>query len=400
MKVSRRIRCVGSCIVLFAFCSSSPALIIRGFDPDNQTPHARSWGVPSAGTIENGSFPYGASKYRASMWPALDPKVAAADQHWHRQVALVSPVHFVTATHYPIPVGWKMSHFDQKGTVRQRVIASLKPVLSASGKSTDLSIGTLDGPVDNKGYPVLTLPKQADYIGKSLLVFGTVSLSGTGKLSGFETAPAPAFANTVFSNFTYDETAGGASDCKFNSGDSGSPTFVLEGENPLLIGTHSDVITKGRISVNYDTFVPAYLDQLDAEMSKSGYNIRRHPQEAATLTLGHGPPTGAPDKDGPGSLSLEVRNSGPGIARNLELRMVCTRPPDSIAGSGWVAEKQTNGDWLCRRGSLANGNSASVKLTWRSLPGSAGVQVRSLLSHDAAPVPAVKTSTLPVNAGR
>jgi hypothetical protein len=397
MKSFPGIHSVGSGIVLFAICSSSPALTIRGFDPDNQTPHARSWGVPSAGTIENGSYPYGASKHRASIWPALNPKVADADQHWHRQVAMVSPVHFVTATHYPIPVGWKMSYFDQKGSVQQRAIASLKPVLSASGKSTDLSIGTLDGPVDNKGYPVLTLPKQADYIGKSLLVFGTVSLSGTGKLSGFETAPDPAFANTIFSNFIYHETTGGASDCKFNSGDSGSPTFVLEGENPLLIGTHSDRITQGKISVNYDTFVPAYLGQLDAAMSKSGYNIRRHPVEATTLTLDHGPSTVALAKAEPASLSLEVRNPGPGVARNLELRIVCGSSPDSISGAEWVAEKQSNGEWLCRRGSLANGNSTSIKLTWKSLPGTVGVKVQSFLSHDAASVPAAKTSTLTIS---
>jgi hypothetical protein len=374
------------CSLLLVTLNGAEALIIRGYDPDAQTPFARSWGVPFQ-AVENGSFPHDASKFRDIMWPAHDPAVAVGDQQWHRQLALVSPLHFVTATHYPIPVGWKMNYFDSAGNVQQRTMLALEPILNAAGQSTDLSIGTLSSPVEGHGFPVLNLPNQSDYIGKPLLVFGTVSLAGTGTIHGFGAPSEPKLSHTVCAYFNYLEDGSGDSDCKFNSGDSGSPSFVMEAGRPALIGIHTDAATSGNKTINYDTFIPAYLEQLDTVMAASGYNIRRFHAEPASLSVSSLTTSVPLRHQKPATISIPVQNTGKGIARNLNVRIKCSNPPDSISGNGWVCEKKTSGEWICRRGQLGRGEVSPLTLNWRSLPDAAKLAIQTSLSHDASSLP-------------
>lgn len=370
------------CLMLLLATNGAEALIIRGYDPNEQTPFARSWGVPFQ-AVENGSFPHDASKFRDIMWPAHDPSVAVGDQQWHRQLALVSPLHFVTANHYPIPLGWKMEYFDGAGKVQQRTMVALQPILNAAGKSTDLSIGTLSAPVESQGFPILNLPNPSDYVGKPLLVFGTVSLAGTGKLHGFGVPSEPKFSHTVCAYFEYLENGSGASDCKFNSGDSGSPSFVMVAGRPALVGVHTDANTAGNKTTNYDTFVPAYLEQLDAVMAASGYNIRRFHAEPASLSVASLTKSAPLLHQKPGILSVPIQNTGKGIARNLKIRIKCSTPPDSVSGSGWICEKKTSAEWICRRGQLGSGDKSPLTLEWRMIPAAAKLAIHTALSHDA-----------------
>ena len=381
-------------LMLFMATNRAEALIIRGYDPNEQTPFARSWGVPFQ-AVENGSFPHGASKFRDVMWPAHDPSVAVGDQQWHRQLALVSPLHFVTATHYPIPLGWKMDYFDAAGKVQQRTMVALQPILNAAGKSTDLSIGTLDSPVESQGFAVLNLPSQTDYMGKPLLVFGTVSLAGTGTIEGFGSPSDSQLKDTVCAYFNYLENGKGASDCKFNSGDSGSPSFVMEAGRPALVGVHADIHTVGNKTINYDTFVPAYLEQLDAVMAAKGYNIRRFHAEPASVSLPSITMSAPLRRQKPGVISIPVQNTGKGIARNLKILIKCSHSPDTVSGGGWVCENVASGEWICRRGQLGEGAKSPLTLEWWMIP-AAKLAIHTSLSHDATSAPSDRNDTLAI----
>ena len=155
-----------------------------------------------------------------------------------------------------------------------------------------------------------------------MLVCGTLVNAGRMKIDGFTTLTNdPGFDTTRFAYFDYHRTSGTPRDCNYQSGDSGSPAFIMIDGRPVLVGTASgqDPLPRG-ISRNYINYIPASLSELDSRMEKRGYHVRRHEPPAATIAL-TATPAGPLHPKSPGSIRLETRNTGKEDAHNLALTL-------------------------------------------------------------------------------
>lgn len=344
---------------------------------------------------ENPNFPIPIASLRGIGWPEQ------STGEWHRQMAMISPVHFVYANHYTVSNTWRLSFELADGTLLNRQILSTQTVKNAKGEDTDLLLGTLQEPVSQAAtgiapFPVANLGADANYLGLRSWVFGKVAIAGRGTFSGFGTLSADGFSHNRFIYFDYKNASGAADDCYFESGDSGSPTFIVENGQPALVGTHSyeDSIAAGHRS--YDTFIPDQLPQLDALMEGQGYHVKRLHPAATALNLSAAPV--APLQTGQtGSVTLATANSGAADAHNLSLSLTFSRPPATLAGAGWICEQGSpSGTWLCRRGGMLQSGTAPLTATWTD-PGEGGsITITGSLSRDGG-TPVALTASLPVS---
>ena len=78
-------------------------------------------------------------------------------------------------------------------------------------------------------------------------------------------------------------------------GDSSSPSFAFVGGNLALLGIHSAINGAPPPQQTYDTFVPAYVADINAVLQVSGYSLNYYTAvpEPAALPLGLGLAAGA-----------------------------------------------------------------------------------------------------------
>lgn len=207
----------------------------------------------------------------------------------NRWVTMISPIHFLSAEHFE-PTGdvTFYEENDLSGTSHTYQIASGKQI-----GTSDLWLGTLATSVHSTiaYYPVLELDSAASYIGRELYNYGagkdTEQRVGRNVIEdivkGVSTDPAD--GNTgVAMLFDFDNndviTVGG-DETYLQSGDSGAPSFTVWNNGLALLGIHW--FNSGTAGVDSgDTFVPAYLDDLNANMT--GYSVTVVP-EPATMAL-------------------------------------------------------------------------------------------------------------------
>ncbi|MDB6079219.1 MAG: hypothetical protein JWO82_2966 [Akkermansiaceae bacterium] len=386
--------------------SLSPLLLVAALTPCARAVVIRTGTADFTNTVrlawmpdrheENPGFPIPIASLRGIGWPEQ------STGEWHRQMAMISPLHFVYANHYTVSNTWRLSFELADGTLLNQQILNTQTVKNAQGQDTDLLLGTLQAPVSLAAtgiapFPVANLGSDANYLGQRAWVFGKVATAGRGTFAGFGTLTADGFNHTRFIYFDYKNASGAADDCYFESGDSGSPTFIVESGQPALIGTHSyeNEITGGHRS--YDTFIPDYLTQLDAMMDAQGYHVKRLHPAATTLNLSAAP--AAPLQTGQArSVLFTIDNAGSADAHNLTLTLTFSVPPATLSGSGWICEQgDTAGAWLCRRGGVPQAGTAPLTASWSDPGDSGSISVNGSLGWDGGNAVTL-AATLPVSA--
>ncbi len=341
----------------------------------------------------NPTFSPSAALFLGVGWPAHPTD-------WTRQMALVSPRHFVYATHYPLGAGWRIAFLGTDGKQHTYKLKSQVPIINDQGQTTDLLLCTLTTSVPtNLGitpFPVLNLSSEADYMGQSMIVCGSFVHAGRMPLNGFtQLTNDPGFDTTRFGYFDYNLTAGGQNDCNYQGGDSGSPTFMMVNGKPALIATASgqDQLPNN-ISRNYLNFLPHYLSELDTLMEEEGYHIKRFYPASTTLTTvisAHGPL----QRMAPGSITLTTRNSPAAMAHNITLELTFSIAPSALSGKGWICQELSPVVWSCRRGGLATDAHSTLTASWNSLPNVNNVQIATVVSYEGS-TPKTINSTFPI----
>ena len=306
---------------------------------------------------------------------------------WFRHMALISPKHFVYATHYPIPQGIAIRFLGADGVYQIRVVSETAPVLNPTGQATDLMLGTLSQPVDVAAgvepFQVLNLPTENDYLGLELLIFGKAARVGSMEIDGFATlVNDPGFDTTRFAYFDYDPAHAAPGDCRYEGGDSGCPVVIMQADVPTLVGTNSGLNPLGGQQVrNYCNFIPSYLDPLDAMMEADGYHVRRFFSEATTLgsTVSS---TVELRRSVPGSITITTQNLGLAEAHNFVASLTFTSPPTEISGSGWICDEMAPAVWSCRFAGLQGGTNSHLTASWDQLPDEASVGITGDLEFD------------------
>jgi hypothetical protein len=213
---------------------------------------------------------------------------------------MISPDYFVSATHWH-PSGGDVLKFyegnDLSGPSHQFTVASWGYQVTVDGVGSDLWLGRLTTPIPAgdqiASYPVLGLPSDADYVGRIIYVNGKPNRVGQNIIDRITTAqepdpPAAPYKYTVTMEYNYDTVDGlGADECYLIGGDSGGPSFVDANGRLALVGIHYyNGGTPGPVDIGLisgDSFVPYYVDQLDANMG--GERVAVVAPEPSTLVL-------------------------------------------------------------------------------------------------------------------
>lgn len=369
-------------------------LFVRGY---NATDHTRFTGFAGA-PVMNPGFLYDATKFTGTGW-----FVSGA----HRQCALVSPRHFVWATHYHLPgdpindvLLQTIRFVGSDGIVVSRTVSAFTPIDDGSGDDTDLVLVTLSAaaPPTVKPFPWLNLGTEDAYLNQELVVFGFNARAGRGSLQSFLTDDLDAAGpqgETRFYSFEYDPASGGDDDCYLEGGDSGSPTFAMVSGQPALVGTHSTVSTPDPTIFNYDTFVPHYIAELDLLLAPSGHRMMPALFTPTTLAISPGTPSPATlRRSNPGQISFQVSNTGAELTGNLSVTVSFPvgQQPSSLSAPGWVAESLGSGSWNLRTATLAAASDLTFTASWTDLPDLASIAPSISADSDTAAAVAVNPS--------
>ncbi len=343
-------------------CAPCLAMEIREYQPER---HDRFTGAP-AGHAWNETAWFDSRQYSGVGWAATEPVV--------RQFALVSPVHVVCAAHFLPAIGSTIRFLGQAGNTVERTVAASEVVVNGDVGNTDLALATLSAPISaTEGvtpFPYLNLPEEADYQGSALVVFGKTLRAGRGTVSSFGNFSQGSIGKTRVMRFSYRKDSGFPDDGYLVTGDSGSPTFALVGESPALLGIHTAVEETALMRVNLDTFVPAYISDLNSFMAPAGYQMT--PAYLSSVELAASVVT-EPSRlwqAEAGSCQFDLENVSSADAGNvgLTIQFMEGQEPDSFEAAGWVLEGGGVRTWTFRRADLPSGASASVTAIWEFLP--------------------------------
>jgi len=256
----------GLTLGLFLCTTTAWGLVVRSYDPGR---HDRfSSGYPDSPVVNtNGYVDY--YDFSGVGWHDANPA---------RSLTLISPRHFVGATHFPPGVGATITFHARDAQLREYTVAAQHVLTNAAGQNVDLFVGELETavtPCDHISfYPVLDLPSEADYQGEPIILYGRSARAGSGTIGDFEDFPGEGSIGTTRTcRIHYMNAAGDGDDCHVESGDSGSPTFAMRDGTLFVVGTHSSVSSEPAVTISSDTFVPHYADQIRAILLADGYPL-------------------------------------------------------------------------------------------------------------------------------
>ncbi len=359
-------------------------LIVRGY---NATDHDRFTGFKE-NPVMNPGFIYDASKYTGVGYIT-----SGGDG---RQYTLVTPRHVLCTTHnkptpFPDPLYNQLSFVDTGGTVITRTFVAVTVISHPMTGTSDLTLCTLDAPLPStvSTFPYLNLANETAYLGQEIMVHGFFAKGGRSSIAGFDVVfGGGLFDQSRLFRFDYDTVSGGPNDCHFVVGDSGSPSFVMVAGQPALVGVHTTVITIGTTIFNYDTFVPHYVAQVDAQLQSSGYRLA--PVNFTATTLGIPAASASPGtlrRSHPGQIDFSVDNTGAELTGNVAVTVTfpVSQQPSSLSAPGWVVESGGSGIWNLRAATLAGGASLAFTATWTALPDLPSVNPVITADSDTAP---------------
>ncbi|MCW1913230.1 hypothetical protein OJ996_06590 [Luteolibacter sp. GHJ8] len=383
-------------LLLPALTPPGHALDIRAY---NSALHDRFTGYPFS-TVMNPAFLYDASKFTGVGWNGSEA---------YKQFALISPQHFVCASHPGAPpaIGHNLRFIDSNGNLVQRQITALASIPADDLGNTDLMVGTLAAAVPSsvvKPLAWLNLPTEGDYAGHDLVVFGyglvpgvvvraghgTIEDFGNGDVDGSGTS----YGTTRLMRFIYEGSGTDPNDAHFIGGDSGSPTFVMQGGQPALVGIHYGVNPVGSDFHNYDTFIPPHVPKVDLLLSGSGYRMRPAIFTPTTLALTSGSTPANLQSGASGSVNLTVGNTGAETTGNLTVTVSfpLSLAPSSITSAGCVVESVSTGVWQVRKAVVAAAENVVITAAWPSVPNTSELTATVAVESDTT-----TTSTHPLS---
>ena len=237
------------------------AEVILGDDPHSPTStYFRFTGgfpVPPSSTDNDASFYLPTLDFSGVGWklPGVTGSLA-----WN--VTMIDSVHFVGAWH--VEVGGDLSvgdtiNFRPAGTssLVTRTVANLQNVPNPDGSTSDVLLGTLSQPLLSTdgiaSYPItpVATTQQVMYVYGRQSEVGRNNVSGTQAGIAFPIDSNPAHNETLNALlYDYDQPNGnpdglpstvGNDESHLETGDSGSPSFVMVGGQLQLVGTHAAV---------------------------------------------------------------------------------------------------------------------------------------------------------------
>jgi hypothetical protein len=203
---------------------------------------------------------------------------------------MISPTYFLTAAHFPVYGGETLTFYennDPSGPSHQYTVESWSYLTTYNGLPSDLRLGKLTEAIpesDNIAYyPILSLPSEDDYVGQMIYVNGKPNRIGRNNIDGLTTVQELNLSKvptkeTVAMQYDYNTVDGlGADECYLIAYDSGGPSFVDVNGQLALVGIHyynEGTPLPGESSlVSGDSFVPYYIDQLNAHMGSESVSV-------------------------------------------------------------------------------------------------------------------------------
>ncbi len=275
---------------VFAVGFQAEALIVNGYDPavhDRFIP-----GTYSSNPVSNPNFFAASYDWSGVGWETWAPS---------RSVAMISPLHFVGANHWRIPVGNSVTFYNQLGDLKSYTVEGYSTFdeewTNDEGESwintPDLTVGRLSGVISEMDkishYKVLDASDYSTewcdarwYEGKEVYAYGTSARAGTNVIDFLQNVctsmAGPLKPINLTTTAVYDTHATGDyyGEAGGQGGDSGSPSFIPYNGELTLMGTHFAISgdTSGTWRT-YDSAIPGYLDNIDAAMISYGYKVER-----------------------------------------------------------------------------------------------------------------------------
>lgn len=360
---------------LGVFAAPLQALQLRGYQA---AVHDRFTGFPSA-PVMNPGFLHGAERFTGVGWYVPDTR---------RQFTLVTPRHFLCATHFLPVVGEAVRFVDSTGAVIERTVVAVIPVPNDTSGNSDISVGKLDAdlPPTVTPLPWLNLAEEDAALGARIMAFGRFARGGNGVLAGLETLDETGISDTRCLYFIYRNASGDADDCWFEAGDSGSPCFATVNGMPALVGTNSAVGTDTGIVANFSAFVPHYASKIDAILAVDGAAMTPVFPSAAGLVTDVEPSPQPLRQLAAGSAVFTVRNPGSAAAGSISAVVTfgASAVPDNLDAPGWTVSGG-GGSWTLERASLAPGGEVAFTVFWDIVPEVDDLSCSIGLTSDASP---------------
>ena len=157
---------------------------------------------------------------------------------WQRRQAgtAITPRHVVFAAHYPVKTGVTITFHDRAGNPHQRTLTeriSLRKNSIEEGRS-DITVVLLDSPLPPSIKPFRLLPPRTDY---EYTLPETPVIVTEQKRRAFIHKVSRPYRNII--SFRKNESFSESLYKNLIKGDSGHPSFILVGGEPVLIETHS-----------------------------------------------------------------------------------------------------------------------------------------------------------------
>lgn len=258
--VSRIWKTTVACLI--AAATTAQALIIVDYDPATNDRFASGYPLSP---VANVSASFLGSGYDLSG-------VGWNPGNTSQSFAMISDEYFVYSTHYS-PGSTISFHSPTQNAVVTYNVDATTFHFTYDGQISDFAIGRLTSainPADGiASYAILDLADVESYLGLPTLLYGH---GANGPRLGANVIDAYADYNFPNGGTTSDSYGIGHSyvssqpgESKFESGDSGSPTFVPWNGSLALLGTHSVIGTLGDVEYSIDNFIPIYLDQMTTQ---------------------------------------------------------------------------------------------------------------------------------------
>jgi hypothetical protein len=222
---------------------------------------------------------------------------------------MISPSYFVSANHdHPAPGSTITFHLDNNpnGPTESYTVDSTFYQTQYGGQGSDLYLGKLTTPVSSNiaKYPVLSLGSDAAYTNMPIYTYGYPNRVGMNNINGdflysedgvspptlhhgINDLNLPGYGLTRVMYYSYNATGGqGANEAYLEGGDSGGPSFAVWNGALALLGIH--FVDDGRVydgAPSGDSFVPFYVNQLDANMVGEQVTLSVVPEPVTMVSL-------------------------------------------------------------------------------------------------------------------
>ena len=276
--------------------SRAEALEINGYDP-NRNDRFLSGTFGTSNPVPNSNFIGSSYDWSGVGWQS---------DFTSRNVALVSPEHFVAANHWKIPEGSSVSFLNRDGQLKTYTVQKYTTFDYTDQNGAhipDLALGWLTQAIPDSDhvshYSVINAdnPKTPSYdtswyAGKEIYVYGWYARAGTNTLDSFglvkTTGTATPDNTTLCAEYDGYHGTGAPDEAICEGWDSGGPSFIAWNGRLTVVGTHFAISDNGNLARDFDDFVPAYVNNMDLAMAGTGYSVDQIymvPEPATVLLL-------------------------------------------------------------------------------------------------------------------